>query len=530
MAFHFLDDITFPAFLSSTVKLFPNRTAIEDSSCSYTYAELDRRTRDLAAGFASIGIKRGDHVCVWAELWVDTAITYYSLMRIGATAVMMRTTTPESGIAAIVDKSDCEYVICGSGQVEMFRRALVGSRVKKIISMTDCADGADYSFSDIERIGREMSDDDFAKIEAAVSPSDIADILFTSGTTGIPKMVMISQYSRLNMGRLLAHNLAATEKDKFLNVLPMFHCFCLGPNLTAAMASGAAVHIPDSRHTSDIIKAIRCGCTVLSAVPTQFTVLLKRDDLTPEDCANLRTGVVAGAACSPALFREIEKTLGVTLVSSLGMTEGSAGVTTASLDDDLETRCVTVGRVQEGIECKIVDTKTGLPVPAGERGELCFRGFSIMQGYYNEPELTAKAIDADGWLHSGDLAWMDEREIIHLAGRLKELIIRCGENICPGEIENILMEHEAVSACKVAPTPDEIFGEEVCAVIVLKKGYSVTNRELIDFMRGKTEINRIPRYYIYLDALPVNDVGKPDLAKINDIAATAAGTEKETVK
>lgn len=172
--------------------------------------------------------------------------------------------------------------------------------------MTDC-DEADYSFSDIERIGREMSDADFEKLETAVSPSDIADILFTSGTTGIPKMVMISQYSRLNMGRLLAQNLAATENDKFLNVLPMFHCFSLGPNLTAAMASGAAVHIPDSRHTSDIIKAIRRGCTILSAVPTQFTVLLKRDDLTPEDCASLRTGIVAGAACSPTLFRQIEK-------------------------------------------------------------------------------------------------------------------------------------------------------------------------------------------------------------------------------
>lgn len=224
------------------------------------------------------------------------------------------------------------------------------------------------------------------------------------------------------------------------------------------------------------------------------------------------------------------KTLGVTLVSSLGMTEGSAGVTTASLDDDLETRCVTVGRVQEGLEGKIIDTNTGLPVPDGERGEFCVRGFSIMQGYYNEPELTAKAIDADGWLHSGDLAWRDERGIIHLAGRLKELIIRCGENICPGEIENIIMEHDAVSACKVAATPDKIFGEEVCAVIVPKKGRSVTNRELIDFMRGKTETNRIPRYYIYLDALPVNDVGKPDLNAIKEIAAAAEGTEKETIK
>lgn len=530
MAFYVIDDITFPTFLSGTVGRFPEKTAIEDSHRKYTYSELDRRTRDLAAGFASVGIKRGDHVCVWAELWADTAITYYALMRIGAVSVMMRTTTPETVLATITDSSDCAFAVCGSEQVPMFRRALDGGKVRAIISMTPCAEEADYCFSDIERMGKEMSDEDFEKLEADVSPSDIADILFTSGTTGIPKMVMISQYSRLNMGRLLADNLSATEKDKFLNVLPMYHCFSLGPNLTAALASGAAVHIPDSRHTSDIIKAIRSGCTVLNAVPTQFTVLLKRDDLTKEDCRTLRTGVVAGAACNPLLFREIEKTLGVTLVSSLGMTEGSAGVTTASLDDDLDTRCVTVGHVQEGLECMIIDTKTALPVQDGEKGELCFRGFSIMQGYYNAPELTAKAIDSEGWLHSGDLAWRDERGNIHLSGRIKELIIRCGENICPGELENILLEHESVAACKVAATPDEIFGEEVCAVIVPEKGHTVTNRELIDFMRGKTELNRIPRYFIYLDALPLNDVGKPDLNAIQSLAASLAGTPKESVK
>ena len=529
MAFRIINDITFPKFFSSAVNRFPEKLAMEDSSCSYTYAELDRRTRDLAAGFSRIGVKRGDHVCVWAELWVDTAITYYALMRLGAVSVMMRTTTPEAVIAPIIDSGDCVYAVCGGEQVEMFRRALAGSKVKAIVSMTD-SDAADYSFPELERLGKEMSDEEFAKLEAQVSPSDIADILFTSGTTGIPKMVMISQYSRLNMGRLLADNLAATEKDKFLNVLPMYHCFSLGPNLTAALASGAAVHIPDSRHTSDIIKAIRSGCTVLNAVPTQFTVLLKRSDLTKEDCRTLRTGVVAGAACNPVLFREIEERLGVTLVSSLGMTEGSAGVTTASLDDDLDTRCVTVGHVQEGLESKIIDTKTGLPVPDGEKGEICFRGFSVMQGYYKAPELTAKAIDSEGWLHSGDLAWKDEQGNIHLAGRIKELIIRCGENICPGEIENLLLEHPSVAACKVAATPDEIFGEEVCAVIVPEKGHTVTNRELIDFLRGRTELNRIPRYYIYLDALPLNDVGKPDLNAIRTVAATAAGTEKEVIK
>ncbi len=529
MAFHIINDITFPKFLSSAVKRFPEKLAMEDCSRSCTYAELDRRTRDLAAGFASIGMRRGDHVCVWAELWVDTAITYYALMRLGAVSVMMRTTTPEAAIAPIFDSGDCVYAVCGGEQVEMFRRALAGSKGKAIVSMTD-SDAADYSFPELERMGKEMPDEKFAKLEAQVSPSDIADILFTSGTTGIPKMVMISQYSRLNMGRLLADNLAATEKDKFLNVLPMYHCFSLGPNLTAALASGAAVHIPDSRHTTDIIKAIRSGCTVLNAVPTQFTVLLKRSDLTKEDCRTLRTGVVAGAACNPVLFREIEERLGVTLVSSLGMTEGSAGVTTASLTDDLDTRCITVGHVQEGMEGKIIDTKTGLPVPDGEKGELCIRGFSVMQGYYKAPELTAKAIDSEGWLHSGDLAWKDEHGNIHLAGRIKELIIRCGENICPGEIENLLLEHPSVAACKVAATPDEIFGEEVCAVIVPEKGHTLTSRQLIDFLRGRTELNRIPRYYIYLDALPLNDVGKPDLNAIRTVAASAAGTEKEAVK
>ena len=529
MAFKLIDDITFPSFLASSVGRFPDNTALEDSSHSYTYAELDAKTRRLAAGLAAIGVKRGDHVCVWAELWIDTAISYYALLRLGATAVMMRTTTPKHALAQLIDSSDSGFVICGAAQVEMFKSALPSGAVKAVISMRECA-LADFSFAQLEALGAKTDEESFRRLEESVRPSDIADILFTSGTTGIPKMVMISQYSRLNMGRLLADNLAATEKDKFLNVLPMFHCFSLGPNLTAAMASCACVYIPDSRHTADIIKAIRRGCTILSAVPTQFTVLLKRNDLTSEDCRTLRTGVVAGAACTPVLFREIEKTLGVTLVSSLGMTEGSAGVTTASLDDDLDTRCSTVGRVQEPLEGKIIDVSTGETLPDGERGEFCVRGFSIMQGYYKAPELTAKVIDSEGWLHSGDLAWRDERGVIHLAGRLKELIIRCGENICPGEIENALMEFGSISACKVAATPDEVFGEEVCAVIVPEQGVTLHTDEIIEFLKGKLELNRIPRYFVYLDALPLNDVGKPDLTAIQEIGAACSGKPKEIIK
>ena len=528
MMFEIDENITFPGLFENVVREFPQRPALETSDTSYTYAQLDRRVRNLSAGLSKIGVKRGDHVCIWAEMRIDTAITYYALMRIGAASVMMRTGTPENMLADIIDKSDSVLVICGCEQVNMFRRASLPESVRAIVSVTD-SENADYSFSQLEKIGEQMGEREFKELENRVDGTETSEILFTSGTTGIPKMVVISQYARLNMGRLLAYNLRADSNDKFLNALPMFHCFSLGSNLTVALAVGACVHFPDSRHTTDIIKAIRRGCTVFNAVPTQFTVLLKRRDLTDEDLVKLRVGMVGGSVCNTELFRQIEERLGVTLVSTLGMTECAGGVTMASLDDDLTTRCMTLGKVLLGDECRIADIRTGETLPDGEKGEFCVRGFSQMKGYYKEPELTAKAVDSEGWFHSGDLAWRDENGNINLAGRIKELIIRSGENICPGEIESAILQMEQVAAVKVAAAPDEVFGEEVCAVIVPEKGRSVTNREIIEHLRGRVELNRIPRYYVYLKELPLNPVGKPDLVAIQKLAADAAGTPKEVI-
>lgn len=528
MEFELIGNISFPGLFKDTVDRFPGKTALETSAWSCTYAELDERVRNLSAGLAGIGVRRGDHVCVWAEMLPDTMLTYYALMRIGAASVMLRTSTPEGMLSEIIEKSDGMLVICPCEQVDMFKRAELPKTVRAIVSMSD-SDNADYSFSRLEKLGESMSEDEFKALEDLVDGSDTSEILFTSGTTGIPKMVMISQSSRLNMGRLLAHNLRADCNDKFLNVLPMFHCFSLGANLTVALAVGACVHFPDSRHTADVIKGIRAGCTVLNAVPTQFTVLLKREDLTDRDFAGLRTGMVGGSVCDTELFRRIEERLGVTLVSTLGMTECAGGVTMASLDDDLTTRCLTLGKVLEGDECKITDIKTGETLPDGEKGEFCVRGFSQMKGYYKEPELTAKAMDSEGWFHSGDLAWRDENGNINLAGRIKELIIRCGENISPSEIEAVILTMEQVAAVKVAATPDEIFGEEVCAIVVPEKGKIVTNREIIEHLKGKIELNKIPRYFIYLSEMPLNPVGKPDLVAVGKLADSMKGTVKEII-
>lgn len=290
------------------------------------------------------------------------------------------------------------------------------------------------------------------------------------------------------------------------------------------------MYLPKSRHTSDIIEALRKGCTILNAVPTQFRVLLNRAELTAEDCAKLRTGIVAGNAYTPALFREIEESLNVTLITGLGMTECTAGITTCYPSDSLERRCSTVGHIKENLEARIVDRVSGEVLSRGEEGELCIRGFAVMQGYYKDPELTAKTIDSEGWLHSGDLAWIDELDDIHISGRIKELIIRCGENVCPSEVENVLLQMEEIAACKVAPTPDEIFGEEICAVIVLAEARQLSEDEIVAFLCDRLDKVKIPRYYIFVDALPLNDIGKPDLTAINAIAKSAAGRKKATVR
>ena len=310
-------------------------------------------------------------------------------------------------------------------------------------------------------------------MERAVTPSDTAAILFTSGSISAPKGVMSSHYSRVNSGIQQADDLRATSEDRFCITMPVFHCFCISVNLMASVASGACLCIPKDRHIQSILDTVeKCRCTVLSSVPTMYHAMLSRNKMEGRDISSLRIGFIGGANYPPESFIRIEQAIGpqFTLMSSLGQTECTAGITTSSVDDSIEVRSVTVGHFMSHVEGRIADIHTGETLPLGQKGEICARGYTNMQGYYGRPDLTAETIDAEGWVHTGDLGILDENGNVTLAGRLKELIIRGGENISPSEIELALSRMPEAANSKVVGVPDDHYGEEVCACVIPAEG------------------------------------------------------------
>ena len=324
----------------------------------------------------------------------------------------------------------------------------------------------------------ERADEDaVAEAEKLVRCEDTAVIIFTSGSTGLPKPVMTSHFSRVNGGIQQSNDFAATYEDVFCVAVPMFHCFTISTNIMASAAVGGCICLPDNRHTSSILRAIQQHrCTVLHAVPSMYRAIMARKDFADYDISSLRVGIIGGASYPPNDFIRIEEGFGMTLASSLGQTESTAGLTVCSLDDSMDKRSTTVGKFMNHVEGKIADLETGEALAPGKVGEICIKGYLVMQGYYHQPEQTAKAIDADGWLHTGDLGELDEDGDIILRGRIKELINRGGEKISPVEVENEICALPQVDTCRMIPVPDVHYGEEACACVVLHENMSHVNR------------------------------------------------------
>ena len=302
----------------------------------------------------------------------------------------------------------------------------------------------------------------------------------------------------------------------------MFHCFTISTNIMASTAVGGCICLPDNRHTGSILRAIqRHRCTVLHAVPSMYRAIMARKDFGEYDISTLRVGIIGGSSYPPNDFIRIEEGFGMTLASSLGQTESTAGLTVCALDDSMEKRSTTVGKFMNHVEGKIADLETGEALAPGKVGEICIKGYLVMQGYYHQPEQTAKAIDADGWLHTGDLGELDEDGDIILRGRIKELINRGGEKISPVEVENEICALPQVDTCRMIPVPDIHYGEEGCACVVLHENMSVSEEEIRNHLREQVAAYKIPKYILFFDKLPLNGTGKVDSA------ATAARARAE---
>ena len=486
---------------------YADRPALEYRGKIWTYREMDESVDRLALALLAHGVRKGDHVGFLYGLDPYAVMMLYAAARIGCISVLLNPCLPEEELLDLLRRTDTTWLL--TRRLSLVKRPILGAE-----------EGLSFLLDAEEEIP-ELPAERLREAEEAVKPSDPAVIIFTSGTTSKPKGGVTNHFSRVNKAVQEAGGMEITCEDKICVATPIFHCFALNACVLAAVSTGASLYIPESRHTTDFLKAVaEHGCTVLSGVPTLFHALIMREDLDTWNLGALRTGTIGGSYCTPELFRKIEQKLGICLISSLGQTETTGGITSTSLSDPPEVRSETVGRFIPDIEGKIADPDSGKPLEPGQTGEICVRGYLVMDGYYGQPEETAKAIDAEGWLHTGDLGCLDEQGNVHLTGRIKELIIRAGENISPGEIERAALRDGRIMQCKAIGVPDDHYGEEICLFAVRREGEAVSEEELRRALADILPAFKVPRYIRFLSEMPVSTVGKIQSSELRKLWET----------
>lgn len=523
-----LRNITLGELFAETCARFENRIAVEYMGDKISYAQLDARTDAIARGLMACGVKKGSRAAIWGNDRPNTLLCLLAMAKIGAVAVMMGTSLQHTELEGLLELSEAEYIFFDEGFrdtsfPEICRRLDLPRLSKLFYIGLQPAEGFD-TLSDLEALGENITADELTAAKAAVTPDDPDMILFTSGTTSASKGVITTHYSRSNNVLAHIHALRATEKDKFCVAIPMFHCFSLTGSVLSALMCGACVYFPANRRTKTLFEAIeRDGITVLHAVPTLFSAMLARNNAGEYDISSLRTGVIGGATYPPEFFERVSRELDYDLLSSLGQTEATAGFTFCDYDDPMEIKATTVGRFIEHTEGMIRNIATGEPQPRGQVGEICVRGYGVMQGYVNAPEMTAETLLPDGWLRTGDMGFIDENDCLHITGRLKDMIIRGGENISPIEIEDVLLEDGRIARVKAVAVPDAHYGEEICVCIVLKPDACMAEEEARELVRDRLAYFKVPRYVLFLDAIPETNSGKTAIGKLKDIARARLG-------
>ena len=510
-----LENVTVGQLLDRTAQLHHDRPALWYQARYWTYREFSSEINSCAAALAAWGIRKGDHVGIWGEMEPEVVCTFYALQKIGAIAVMLNTSLTEKELIDQVRLADVTHLCVGSNYKVNGNLLTICREIQERLGHEHVITVGEKPYADADSLSHLRSTADGTWLQRAqqmadqVSSQDTAVILFTSGSTSLPKAVMSSHYSRVNGGIQQAGDMHCSERDRFCVALPMFHCFCISVNLFASLACGGCLCIPENRRTASILHTIEvCKCTMLSAVPAMYDAMIKKDTFQTSKVSSLRTGIIGGAYCPAEQFALIEHSLGFTLLSSLGQTETTAGLSVCEMDDPLELRSATVGHFMNHVEGKVIDLATGAPLPRGQRGEICVRGYLTMQGYYKQPEATRQVLGEDGWLRTGDLGTLDEKGYITLCGRVKELIIRGGENISPSEIERALLTCPQVQSCKVVGVPDTHYGEEICACILPNPGQLPNEAELRKLLRERLAYYKIPRYMLFWKELPCTSTGK----------------------
>ncbi len=531
---------TIPALLAETVARFGEREALvfPAQNIRWSYHELARQVDALAAGLLSIGLKTGERIGIWSSNRVEWIVLQYASARIGLILVNINPAYRLTELEYALGKVDCKAIMIAtqfksSNYLEMMQSLapelahaepgklqaaqLPGLRI--VIRMGEDKTPGMFNYADMISLGGPAWHRQLDRISATLKPDDAINIQFTSGTTGAPKGATLSHANIINNGRFVVRRMKFSEIDRLCVPVPLYHCFGMVMGSIGCVSIAATVVFPaesfDPLSTLQTLQDERC--TALYGVPTMFVAMLETDEFADFDLSALRTGIMAGAPCPIEVMKRVTADMHMPEVTiAYGMTETSPVSFQSHTDDPLERRVATTGRVHPHVEAKVIGDD-GATVLVGQRGELCVRGYVVMQGYWGDKKQTDNAIDADGWMHSGDLAVIDEQGYCNIVGRLKDMVIRGGENIYPREIEEYLFCHPAVQQVQVFGVPDSKFGEELCAWIVLKADADEVDEEDIKaFCQGQIAHYKIPRYIRFIDALPMTVTGKPQKFAMRD--------------
>ena len=525
-------DVTLGDLLSRLAAALPDHEAlVYRERPRYTFAALERQARTIARGLMAAGVEPGERVVVWATNVPEWVVLQFALAKIGAILVTANTSLRARDVDYLLRQSEAATLVTirGFRDVDYVDElAAIGATsggvptLKRAIFIGGGAPAGFVPYAELEHCAAQVSEADLDVRAARVGVDDVINMQYTSGTTGFPKGVMLSSRNILNNGHALGEVLGYTPADRLCLCVPLFHCFGCVIGVLGAFTHGACLCPVVAFDAKEVLETIhRERCTALYGVPTMFIAELECADFKSYDLTSLRTGVMAGALCPEPLMRRVMTEMHLPEITiAYGMTESSPGITMTPRDSSIAQRSQTVGPVLPELDVKIVDAATGVEVPPGARGELCCRGYNVMKGYYNNPDATRQAIDADGWLHTGDEAAMDPDGYFRITGRIKDIIIRGGENIAPKEIEDRLREHAAVADAYVYGLPDAFFGEAVAAAVRLRPAEGTNEAEmateLIAWCASTLAKFKVPRYVRFVTGFPLTASGKVQKYKLRE--------------
>jgi len=508
-----------------------------DRNLRFTWKQFNERVDALAKSMLSLGVQAGDHVGVWAQNVPDWMTILYASAKIGAVTVTVNTNYKQHELEYVIKNSDMHTLFLTNGtfdsdyidmiynivpELRTNQRGHLTSeqfpKLKNVVYIGQEKFRGMYSTAELLLLGKNLEEQLLLTVKKAVNCHDVTNMQYTSGTTGFPKGVMLTHHNIVNNGFLTGENMAFTQEDKLCICVPLFHCFGVVLAAMNCLTHGCTQVMVERFDPLVVLASIhKEKCTAVYGVPTMFIAELNHPMFDLFDLTSLRTGIMAGSLCPIELMKRVSDKMHMTITSVYGLTETSPGMTQTRITDSFEVRTTTVGSDYPFVEVRVIDPETGKECPIDVQGELCCRGFNVMKGYYKNPAATAEVIDKEGFLHSGDLGVKDANGNYRVTGRIKDMIIRGGENIYPREVEEFLYLLPAIKDVQVVGISSEKYGEEVGAFFILKEEASLSEEEIRDFCRGKISRHKIPKYYFFVDQFPMTGSGKIQKYKLKEI-------------